>query len=218
MTPCKYDWLDTAHVDFERKVILVLGAGVTGLSIVRWLARKGAVVALADSRIDAPGVSQIRREFPEMTTYMGSFKDSIFTGIDMVVSSPGVPLEDIPLQKLQKIGVPVFGDIEIFLRENAKNEGGKVVAITGTNGKSTVTRMVERILQECGLDAVAVGNIGVPVLEVLEQIERRARKMPDVFVLEMSSFQIDTTYSFECDAAVAQSPPPESPPIAFHSG
>ena len=202
MTPCNYDWLDTAHIDFERKVILVLGAGVTGLSIVRWLARKGAVVVLADSRIDAPGVSQIRREFPEMTTYMGSFKDSIFTGIDMVVSSPGVPLEDIPLQKLQKIGVPVFGDIEIFLRENAKNEGGKVVAITGTNGKSTVTRMVERILQECGLDAVAVGNIGVPVLEVLEQIERRARKMPDVFVLEMSSFQIDTTYSFECDAAV----------------
>ena len=195
-------WPDIAHVDFEGKVILVLGAGVTGLSIVRWLARKGAVVVLADSRTDTPGISQIRQEFPSMTIHTGSFEDCMFKGLDMVITSPGVPLENIPLQRLEKIGVPVVGDIEIFLRQNVKYRGGKVVAITGTNGKSTVTRMVESILRECGLDAVAVGNIGVPVLDVLAQIEMSTRKMTDVFVLEMSSFQIDTTHSFECDATV----------------
>ena len=202
MATCADDRSDIAPFDIKGRVILVLGAGATGLSIVRWLARQGAVVVLADSRIDAPGAVQIRQEFPEMTFYLGSFEDSIFTGVDMVVSSPGVPLEDIPLQRLEKIGVPVIGDIEIFLRQNVKYGGGKVVAITGTNGKSTVTRMVESILQECGFDAVAVGNIGVPVLDVLAQIEMSTRKMPDVFVLEMSSFQIDTTHSFECDATV----------------
>ena len=202
MATCADDRSDVAPFDIKGRVILVLGAGATGLSIVRWLDRKGAVVVLADSRIDAPGAVQIRQEFPEMTFYLGSFEDSIFTGVDMVVSSPGVPLDDIPLQRLEKIGVPVVGDIEIFLRQNVKYGGGKVVAITGTNGKSTVTRMVESILRECGFDAVAVGNIGVPVLDVLAQIEMSTRKMPDVFVLEMSSFQIDTTHSFECDATV----------------
>jgi UDP-N-acetylmuramoylalanine--D-glutamate ligase len=202
MATCVDDRSDVAPFDIKGRVILVLGAGATGLSIVRWLTRKGAVVVLADSRIDASGAIQIRQEFPEMTFYLGSFKDSIFTGMDMVVSSPGVPLEDVPLKKLEETGVPVVGDIEIFLRQNVKYAGGKVVAITGTNGKSTVTRMVESILKKCGLDAVAVGNIGVPVLDVLAQIEMGTRRMPDVFVLEMSSFQIDTTYSFECDVAV----------------
>lgn len=196
------DWFDASPVAAGGRVVLVLGAGKTGLSIVRWFSGKGAIVVLADYRVDAPGVTQIRQEFPEMTIYTGPFNDRIFTDVNMVVSSPGVPLSDIPLQKLKKIRVPVIGDVEIFLRENVKQLGAKVIAITGTNGKSTVTRMVESILHAWGLNVIAVGNIGVPVLDVLAQIELGTREMPDVFVLEMSSFQIDTTYSFECDASV----------------
>ena len=189
-------------VTVEGKVILVLGCGITGLSIIRWFVQKGAIVVLADSRVEAPGFAQIRHEYPEIKIYTGPFKDYIFTDIDVVVSSPGISLRDIPLQKLKKLGIPVVGDIEVFYQETLKYRNSKVVAITGTNGKSTVTRMVESVLNACSLDAVAVGNIGIPVLDVLSQIELGAREIPDVFVLEMSSFQIDTTHSFESDVSV----------------
>ncbi|MDC1311618.1 UDP-N-acetylmuramoyl-L-alanine--D-glutamate ligase [Burkholderiales bacterium] len=202
MTSYIDDCLDALPVAAKGQIVLVLGAGKTGLSIVRWFAGKGVTVVLADSHSDAPGIAQIRQEFPKMTIYTGPFNDCIFTDVDMVVSSPGVPLKEIPLQKLKKSGVPVIGDVEIFLRENVRQRGGNVIAITGTNGKSTVTQMVESVLNACGLDVVAVGNIGIPVLDVLVQIELGLREMPDVFVLELSSFQIDTTYSFQYDASV----------------
>ncbi len=187
---------------FEGKVVLVLGAGATGASIVRWLTLNGATVVLADSRENFPGFGLLQREFPEITVRSGPFPDKLFTGVDLVVSSPGVPLETLPLERLKNQEIPVVGDIEIFLRENINRFRAKVIAITGTNGKSTVTRMVEKILKSCGLDAVAVGNIGVPVLDVLTQISKGDRALPDVFVIEISSFQIDTTYSFEFDAVV----------------
>ena len=185
---------------FEGKVVLVLGAGATGVSIVRWLTLNGATVVLADSRENLPGFGLLQKEFPEITVRPGPFSDKLFTGADLVVSSPGVPLAALPLEKLKNQDIPIVGDIEIFLRENINRFGAKVIAITGTNGKSTVTRMVEKILQSCGLDAIAVGNIGVPVLDVLTQISKEDRALPDVFVIEMSSFQIDTTYSFDFDA------------------
>ena len=88
-------------VTVEGKVILVLGCGITGLSIIRWFVQKGAIVVLADSRVEAPGFAQIRHEYPEIKIYTGPFKDYIFTDIDVVVSSPGISLRDIPLQKLK---------------------------------------------------------------------------------------------------------------------
>lgn len=184
------------------KVALVLGSGATGVSVVRWLISKGVIVVLADSRDNAPGVCLLKRDFPEITLRTGPFSDQLFADIDLVVVSPGVPTETLPLERLKNAAIPVIGDIEIFIRENISRFKAKVIAITGTNGKSTVTRMVERILQSCGLDAVAVGNIGLPVLDVLTQVVKGDRALPDVFVMEISSFQIDTMCSFVFDAVV----------------
>ncbi|MBT5670641.1 MAG: UDP-N-acetylmuramoyl-L-alanine--D-glutamate ligase, partial [Betaproteobacteria bacterium] len=186
----------------QGKVVLVLGAGKTGTSIVRWLTCVGAVVILADSRARPPGIARLEAEFPDLSFQAGPFINLNYDDFDLVVTSPGVPLDALPLEQLEQKNISVVGDIEIFLCENRDRFESKVLAITGTNGKSTVTRMVETILKESGADAVAVGNIGTPVLEILTQIVTGERKAPDVFVLEISSFQIDTTFTLDFHGAV----------------
>ena len=94
---------------FEGKVVLVLGAGATGVSIVRWLTLSGATVVLADSRETFPGFGPLQREFPEITVRLGPFSDKLFTGADLVVSSPGVPLAALPLEKLKNQDIPIVG-------------------------------------------------------------------------------------------------------------
>ncbi len=184
------------------KAVLVLGAGKTGISIVRWLTYVGAVVLLADSRARPPGITILKAEFPDLIFQAGPFINLNYDDVDLVVISPGVPLDVLPTEELEQKNISVVGDIEIFLCENTKRFESKVLAITGTNGKSTVTRMVETILNVSGVDAVAVGNIGTPVLEILTQIVTGERKAPDVFVLEISSFQIDTTFTLDFHGAV----------------
>ena len=186
----------------QGKAVLVLGAGKTGTSIVRWLTCVGAVVILADSRARPPGIARLEAEFPDLIFQAGPFINLNYDDVDLVVTSPGVPLDAIPLEELKQKNISVVGDIEIFLCENRERFESKVLAITGTNGKSTVTRMVETILKVSGVDAIAVGNIGTPVLEILTQIVTGERKAPDVFVLEISSFQIDTTFTLDFHGAV----------------
>jgi UDP-N-acetylmuramoylalanine--D-glutamate ligase len=174
--------------------VLVLGLGDTGLSMVRWLARHGARVRAADSRAQPPHAALIREQWPQVEIVAGPFDTLSFDDLDLIAISPGVPKSSVTQR-----GVPVVGDVEIFAQALAPRLS-KVIAITGANGKTTVTALCGAMCKAAGLNTVVAGNIGLPVLDALSEIEDGAR-MPDVFVLELSSFQLETTSTLNADAA-----------------
>ncbi|MDZ4201069.1 MAG: UDP-N-acetylmuramoyl-L-alanine--D-glutamate ligase [Gallionella sp.] len=183
------------------KHVLVLGLGETGLSLVRWLSAQGAHVRVADSRSEPPGAAALRGEFPQVEVHCGAFSDSLLQGVTLVAISPGVPLAEPLVQQAIARGIPVEGDIELFAQElnsGTSIPAPRVIAITGANGKTTVASMVEHMCQSAGKDAIAAGNISPAVLDVMME---RGVKQPDVWVLELSSFQLETTSSLNADAA-----------------
>lgn len=175
----------------ETKRALVLGLGVTGLSCVRHLAAHGYDVAVADTRAAPPGLATLRAEFPGVPLHVGPFTASLPAGYALLVVSPGVPLREPAIARALAAGAEVVGDIELFVRA----ADAPVLAITGSNGKSTVTALVGAMCRAGGLDVRVGGNIGVPALELLGSTE------PDVYVLELSSFQLETTHSLNARAA-----------------
>jgi len=182
------------------KNVLVLGLGETGLSLARWLVAQGACVRAADSRDLPPTFAVIRVELPQVEIHCGAFRDEIFSGIDLLAISPGVPLSDPAVQRAVARGIPVVGDIELFAQQLTTNDyqlKTKVVAITGANGKTTVTSMVGAMCRAAGLDTEMAGNISPAVLDVLL---RRNGQQPEMWVLELSSFQLETTSSLHADA------------------
>ncbi|PHV12772.1 UDP-N-acetylmuramoyl-L-alanine--D-glutamate ligase [Chitinimonas sp. BJB300] len=184
------------------KHITVVGLGITGLSAAKWLSRHGAVVSVADSRDTPPALADLRALLPQIPTKLGAFSDSTFTDAELLVVSPGVPLSNPYIADAIERGVEVMGDIELFARaREVIDPKSKVIAITGSNGKSTVTSMVGAMCETAGLNTIVAGNIGTPVLDVLTEIETEVRPKPDVWVLELSSFQLETTVSLAPDAA-----------------
>ena len=181
-------------MNLSGKRVLVLGLGDTGLSMVRWLTRHGARVRAADSRDNPPHAARIRAEWPQVEIVTGAFNDACFQDVDLIAISPGVPLASVGKQN-----VPVVGDVELFAQALAPRTA-KVIAITGANGKTTVTALCGAMCQQAGAKTVVAGNIGLPVLDALSAIENGAA-MPDVFVLELSSFQLETTVNLNADAA-----------------
>ena len=179
-------------LQLENKRVLVLGLGDTGLSALRWLSRQGALLAVADTRMAPPGLQQLRMELPQVSVHLGPFEARAFDEADLIVSSPGVPLTEPQIQNALKRGVAVIGDVELFVRH--KPAQCRVIAITGANGKSTVTTLVGAMCQAAGLTTIVAGNIGLPVLDAL------AMPAPDVYVLELSSFQLETTHTLNADA------------------
>ncbi|MPS49839.1 UDP-N-acetylmuramoyl-L-alanine--D-glutamate ligase [Methylobacillus sp.] len=179
-------------LQLKDKQVLVLGLGDTGLSALRWLARQGARLSVADSRALPPGLNAVRQEFPGMTIHLGPFAAAAFKEAELIVASPGVPVSEPQVQAAIERGVPVVGDVELFAQ--ARSAHAKVIAITGANGKSTVTTLVGEICKAAGFKTVVAGNIGLPVLDVINDAV-------DVYVLELSSFQLETTYSLAADAA-----------------
>jgi UDP-N-acetylmuramoylalanine--D-glutamate ligase len=173
--------------------VLVLGLGETGQSVMRWMLKQGAIVSMADSRLNPPGVDAILKAYPNVKVHTGPFDLEVLLESDLIVSSPGVPLSDPAIQAVIEQGKRVIGDIELFALHRPATS--KVVAITGSNGKTTVTTLVGEICKRAGLNTVVAGNIGLPVLDTLEG------KAPDVYVLELSSFQLETTYSLKVDVA-----------------
>jgi UDP-N-acetylmuramoylalanine--D-glutamate ligase len=187
--------------------VVVLGLGDTGLSMARWLVRRGADVRVADSRSEPPHAAAFARELSRVPLATGAFREETLRGADLVAISPGLDRRAPPVSDAIKRGVPVVGDVELFAQ--AFNEAAsrqppaarsKVVAITGSNGKSTVTAMTGELLRAAGRRTVVAGNIGTPVLDALGAIEAGA-PAPEVFVLELSSFQLESTSSLEPDAA-----------------
>jgi UDP-N-acetylmuramoylalanine--D-glutamate ligase len=166
-------------LSLTNKNIVVLGMGLTGLSCVRFLLTKGANVIAMDSR------SELAHNL-DIPLILGEFNVDKLIQADLIVLSPGIDLNTPAVQQAIVSGVNVIGDIELFALYNTC----PVIAITGSNGKSTVTHLVTDMLKTAGKKVFMGGNIGVPALDLLEQ-------SADVIVLELSSFQLETIYSLK---------------------
>ncbi len=192
-------------MEWQGKSVLVLGLGDTGLSAIRWLAQRGARLRAADSRAAPPSLGALRNEQPGVRIGLGPFDEALLEGVDTVVASPGVALREPLLRAAVSRGLEVIGDIEIFAREVARHSpGARVLGITGTNGKSTVTALAGAMGRAAGFDTVVAGNIGPPVLDALDKARRSgapAAASPRLYVLELSSYQLETTSSLALDAA-----------------
>ncbi len=171
---------------------LVVGLGQSGLSCVRFLAQQGVPFAVTDSREQPPGIVALRAECPTVKTGLGGFDEKLFAWAQRLIVSPGISLREPLIVDAQRRGVEVIGDIEVF----ARMAQAPIVAITGSNGKSTVTSLLSEMAKMAGRDVRTGGNIGTPALELLTENE------PDFYLLELSSFQLDSTYALHAAATV----------------
>ncbi|MHB8454170.1 MAG: UDP-N-acetylmuramoyl-L-alanine--D-glutamate ligase [Acidiferrobacterales bacterium] len=183
----------------DPQAALVLGLGATGLSCVRHLTAHGYRVQVADSRLAPPMIQELRVQFPDVPVHTGTWDAKLIRSADMLVVSPGLSLREPTIAAAVAAGVPTIGDIELF----ARNARAPVIAITGANGKSTVTALVGEMCREAGFDTAVGGNIGVPALDLLQEPE------PDVYVLELSSFQLETTFSLNARVATVLNVTPD---------
>ena len=177
----------------SREIYLVAGLGKTGYSIAHYLKRKNRLFIGFDTRAEFDGLEEFKAEFPEVDVFLHDLPANIYSQLAAVITSPGVPLEESFLQQAREFNIPIYGDIECFAREVR----APVIAITGTNGKSTVTTLVGEKANAAGRTVAVAGNIGDPVLDRL--IENHHYNL---WVLELSSFQLDLTYSLTPQAAV----------------
>jgi UDP-N-acetylmuramoylalanine--D-glutamate ligase len=163
-------------------------------------------VSVADSRSEPPNARTLRDLYPEVPLHAGPFRDEVLQASDMLVVSPGIPLSEPAVARAMAGGVETAGDVELFARAIAelnrnREHAMKVVAITGSNGKSTTTALVGEMCKAAGLETCVAGNIGLPVLDALLEVEAGKAPVPQVWVLELSSFQLETTASLNADAA-----------------
>ncbi len=173
---------------------VIVGLGKTGLSSARFLARRGVSVLVTDSRMQPPGLHELQQELPEVPVSLGAFNSEALLRAEQILISPGVWLREPAVAAAVARGTPVIGDIELF----ARYARAPVIAITGANGKSTVTTLVGAMAARAGLDVRAGGNLGTPALDLLPA----SGATPDLYVLELSSFQLETTWSLDAAASV----------------
>lgn len=188
-------------LDLAGARVLVVGLGDTGLSMVRWLCRHGADVVAADTRAAPPAAEVLQRDYPRLPLLLGGVADDEVHRAEVIAVSPGIDRRGGAIAAAAKRGVPVVGDIELFAQSlAARGDAPPVLAITGSNGKSTVTAMAGEICAAAGLRPLVAGNIGLPVLDALGDIEDGAA-LPGAVVLELSSFQLESTTSLQPQAA-----------------
>jgi UDP-N-acetylmuramoylalanine--D-glutamate ligase len=169
---------------------LVLGLGATGLSIARYLQRNDSDAIFLDSRDEPPGIDELKEIFPDAKVILGSSK--LPGKIARVIASPGVADNDDLLVKARKKKLEVISDIELFVRDAT----APFVAVTGSNGKSTVTTLVYHMCRADGRTVLAGGNLGEPALDLL------GKDTPNIYVLELSSFQLQRTQTLPAEVAV----------------
>ena len=172
--------------------VVIVGLGKTGLSCVRYLLSRGLDIAVTDSRINPPGLSTLETEFTSVSVFLGEISTEILLSSDQIILSPGVSLNNDAVKRAIANGIPVIGDIELFCQQVK----APIIAVSGSNGKSTVTTLVAEMTQQAGLKTCVGGNLGTPALELLNE------DVPDVYVLELSSFQLETTFSLSAHASV----------------
>ena len=176
---------------------LVVGLGQSGLSTARALQALGAAFAVTDSRGDPPGLAALRVECPDAPCHLGGFDPALFATAARLVVSPGVSVKTPAIAAAAARGVPVWGDIELLARLTQV----PVAAITGSNGKSTVTTLLGLMAERAGVRAAVGGNLGDPALELWLRDERNAGEALELYVLELSSFQLETTHSLNARVA-----------------
>jgi UDP-N-acetylmuramoylalanine--D-glutamate ligase len=168
----------------SREKTLIVGLGKTGLSCARYLSRLGVPLAVTDSREHPPGLEALQQDYPDLAIFPGGFLPEVFEAANQLVVSPGVSLSEPMIQSAKARGIEILGDIELF----ARAANAPVVAITGSNGKSTVTTLLGEMARMDGRKVAVGGNLGEPALDLLdEDIE--------LYVLELSSFQLESTWS-----------------------
>ena len=170
---------------------LVVGLGKTGVAAVRWLHSRGEAVTITDSRATPPGLESLVKIGGNFPLHLGGFDLAILNATDRIVLSPGVSPDEPLIREARARGIAIVGDIELF----AGAKQAPAVAITGTNGKSTVTTLVAEMARAAGRNALAGGNLGEPALDLLD------RPVPDLYVLELSSFQLESTDTLDLIAA-----------------
>jgi len=173
------------------KNIVIVGLGLTGQSCVDFLYRSDRSLTVVDTRVNPPGLTAFQKRYQDVALHAGELPEEIILAADLIVVSPGVDLRSPVFIAAQKAGLPIIGDVEIF----ALYVDAPVIGITGSNGKSTVTTLVGDIARFAGLKVAVGGNIGEPVLTLLKE-------HADVYVLELSSFQLESVYSLACEVAV----------------
>lgn len=176
----------------ERRMNIVIGLGKTGLSCVDYFCKRQQPVMVMDTREHPPNADTLRSNYPQVTLLSGALPTHVLCEADQLIISPGVSLKTPAIAAAIAAGVPCIGDIELFVRE-AK---APIIAITASNGKTTVTTLVGELLKNAGFRVEVCGNIGTPVLDTLH------RELPDYYVLELSSFQLETTTSLKAKIAV----------------
>jgi UDP-N-acetylmuramoylalanine--D-glutamate ligase len=191
-------------MDLNGRTTLVLGLGETGLSMARWIARRGGTVRVADTRAAPPALGALRAALPQARVTTGPFVPALLDGVDLVAASPGVPLADPLVVAALARGLEVVGDVELAARflgeQGSAQSGARVIAITGTNGKSTVTALAGAMCRAAGVDCEVAGNISPAVLTALTA-RLDSGRLPEAWVLELSSFQLETTAALRPRAA-----------------
>jgi len=178
------------HIATDKQVV-VIGLGKTGMSCVRYLSQFGCRVIVMDSRSEPPNLAELKNDYPNVTTILGEFDQEVLCDVDEIILSPGVSLARNEIQAAIAVGVRVRGDIDLFVE--AAN--APVVAITGSNGKSTVTTLLGEMAVNAGLNVGVGGNLGTPALELLD-VDKQ------LYILELSSFQLETTESLNAECVV----------------
>ncbi|EDP46860.1 UDP-N-acetylmuramoyl-L-alanine--D-glutamate ligase [Rickettsiella grylli] len=165
---------------------MILGLGKTGLSCARHLKRFNLPFIIFDNRLNPPKLSHFKKEFPDVGCYLGSLKPNLFKRCTKLIVSPGIDLNETTIRTIiEQHTLKPLGDIELF----AQHARAPIIAITGSNAKGTVTSLIGKMIQRAHLNVAVGGNIGKPALDLLNE------PVPDFYVLEISSFQLETTYS-----------------------
>ncbi|GAB3680026.1 UDP-N-acetylmuramoyl-L-alanine--D-glutamate ligase [Salinisphaera aquimarina] len=178
--------------------VLVIGCGLSGVSAARFASDCGARVRVIDTRSEPPGAEALAAACPSASLIVGEFQPAVLEGIDHVVVSPGVDLREPLIDQARARGLEIVGDIEWF----ARTVNAPVIAITGSNGKSTVTAWIGEVLQAAGLKVAVGGNFGTPALDLLADDI-------DCYVLELSSFQLELTETLAPRAATVLNVSPD---------
>ena len=171
---------------------LIVGMGHTGISCARFLKRRNINFAMTDSRVHPPMLNDIQKQFPDVQLFTGGFDPVLLCNAKQILISPGVSLREAAIVEAVNAGVKICGDIEIFCQQ----ANAPIIAVTGSNGKSTVTTLVAEMGKEDGLKIAAGGNLGTPALDLLLE------KNIEAYVLELSSFQLETVSSLDAVASV----------------
>lgn len=193
--------------DLRDQSVLVLGCGTSGLAMARWCAGQGALVTVADTRDEPPQLAMLREQVPQARFVAGPFEAALADGQRLVLRSPGLtPAQVAPVtDAATAVGIPVRAELDLFVAALAQLKAADgyqpaLLAVTGTNGKTTVTSLTAQLVERSGKTVAMAGNIGPSLLDTLAA-RLEAGALPQVWVLELSSFQLEGVTDFEPTAA-----------------